>query len=450
MLKRSLFSAFAVLAWGVPALASIYGKAVHSTNPVLPYEAADPGVLRVEESGKVLYYLVTTSHRGDIPLYRSENLVDWVQVGWAFGGTQPAHGSQRDKPLRLNTGYYCNIWAPELYRAPSGEFILTFSAKRTDSASVCPEHRDDSSVFVATSVSVKGPYAPSSRATEPRPVAPSAACAPAIAQNLPRSRWAPNATCEGGPCQDIPRLDSTYFEDPQTGKVWMGYTWYTSTPLANAPWERFNQGSHVSLIEMNRANPTEVKCASNNAPIFALNPQHQPTLDRMKAYCTGCGDFLNNAMNSSGGSYQKNGYTFAIGEAPALFRRGDYVYMLWSGGMWNSKAYHIAYTAARSVAELQYENMDRIIGRVVIPGANKSFGHATPVLGPLGDDDWYLLHHSMEDVSGCRSGRAGACDRALWVTKLEFEDRGDGKGDVYLKPRFLGAEKARIIVRTKP
>lgn len=85
----------------------------------LPYEnpvlsgCADPGAIRVGRH----FYVTCTGGAGDdrFPIYRSDDLVAWTQVGWIFpAGNKPAWAE----------GHY---WAPELHAIPGG-FAAYFSA----------------------------------------------------------------------------------------------------------------------------------------------------------------------------------------------------------------------------------------------------------------------------------------------------------------------------------
>ncbi len=88
-------------------------------------------------------------------------------------------------------------------------------------------------------------------------------------------------------------------------------------------------------------------------------------------------------------------------------RRGDYVYMFVSGSLFDSAYYTVFFVAAKTVEELATDNPNRLVGRYLIPSKDQSFGHGTP--------------------SSARTARRST---------YSFEDRGDGKGDIWIKPRF--------------
>ena len=96
------------------------------------------------------------------------------------------------------------------------------------------------------------------------------------------------------------------------------------------------------------------------------------------------------------------------------------------------------FIAAPTVAELAYDNPSRLVGRYLIPSKGQSFGHGEAVLGPNGKD-WYFVHHRL-DHDACKA--SGDCRRDVWVSPIEFEDRGDGKGDAWIKPRFPAEDRA--------
>jgi GH43 family beta-xylosidase len=80
------------------------------TNPVYPHYFADPFVLR---HGDYYYAYGTAPGSGDgrhFPILRSDNLVDWTQVGWA-----------------LNQAPGVEFWAPEV-AYHEGKFYLYYSA----------------------------------------------------------------------------------------------------------------------------------------------------------------------------------------------------------------------------------------------------------------------------------------------------------------------------------
>lgn len=57
-------------------------------NPILPGFNPDPSIIRVNNT----YYLATSTFEfyPGVPIYKSENLVDWELVSHAFGSPQSA------------------------------------------------------------------------------------------------------------------------------------------------------------------------------------------------------------------------------------------------------------------------------------------------------------------------------------------------------------------------
>jgi hypothetical protein len=185
-------------------------------------------------------------------------------------------------------------------------------------------------------------------------------------------------------------------------------------------------------VELDPADPFAVKCDAKVPKVFAANPHDAATLKKLATYCPDCGDMLSMTRGRFGEELSHNGVAgWGVVEGPSLFRRGDWVYLLVSGSAWDSAYYHVFWVAAKSVEELAYDNPSRLAGRFLIPSADQSFGHGTAVLGPDGKS-WYFVHHRLSH-GPCQS--SGDCARDVWVSPIEFEDRGDGLGDVYIKPR---------------
>lgn len=65
------------------------------------------------------------------------------------------------------------------------------------------------------------------------------------------------------------------------------------------------------------------------------------------------------------------------------------------------------------------------------PSDGQSFGHGAPVLGPDGEQ-WFYVHHHL-DQAPCAN--AGQCARDVWLSPIDFIDVGDGLGDVHIAPR---------------
>ncbi len=137
-----------------------------------------------------------------------------------------------------------------------------------------------------------------------------------------------------------------------------------------------------------------------------------------------------------------------VTEGPMLFRRNGYVYLIVSHASWDSGYYAAAWFAAPSVEELditQGPSPNRLTGRLLVPSNDQSFGHGSAVLGPDGES-WFYLHHHLNH-SACHDN-SDVCARDLFLSPIEWEDRGDGKGAVWIRTQFP-AENGRIAVRQK-
>jgi hypothetical protein len=251
--------------------------------------------------------------------------------------------------------------------------------------------------------------------------------------------WA-TPTCSGDRCDRTMRLDSAHFLDEATGRRWLAYSWYTPSP-PESEWEKDNHGEHVTVTELDRDDPLVVRRDPLPVEILAGNPHDAPTLEKLRASCDRCGEGLSMTMERSGAESVHDGRSWGVNEGAALFRRGGWVYLLMSGSLWDSPTYHVYWVAARSVEGLSVGAPDRLVGRYLVPSRGMSFGHGSPVLGPDGKRFYYVHHRLRADA--CRA--SDDCARDVWVSPIEFEDRGDGLGDVYIKARFPAEEPATTI-----
>lgn len=78
-------------------------------NPVISQSTPDPTVIRDLQTG--LYFLYGTEDTRNIPIYRSENLVDWTLTGTVFTDEVRPKG---------------NLWAPEICRIKD-KYVLFYS-----------------------------------------------------------------------------------------------------------------------------------------------------------------------------------------------------------------------------------------------------------------------------------------------------------------------------------
>lgn len=403
---------------------------VMGTNPVLGLDHPDPGVLRIEDQGEVLYVMSTTVHNGgDFPLLTSSDLVSW----------SPAPTGVFDRPrvpgdsYALGDAHYCSLWAPEIAQLGPESFMLSFTAQRfATPRSPCPPYAEDSGVYLAWSSSALGPFAPERNPWEPLPAGGQISrCPPAVRDAIPHSLLEASDDCQGTFCHHIIRLDSSVFADPTTGRWWLAYAWYTNSPPQVA-WELDNHGEHVHLVELDPGDPFAVICDVEVPQIHVANPHDAQTLAALASSCEGCDQML--AMNKGrfGEDMMRDGVSWGVAEAPSLFRRGDWVYLMLSGSAWDSAWYHVWWVAAPSVEQLALGDPARIMGRFLVPSDGHSFGHGTPVLGPDGES-WFYVHHHL-DQAPC--AEAGQCARDVWVSPIEFVDVGDGHGAVHIAPRW--------------
>ncbi len=393
-------------------------------NPVLPGDHPDPHVLRLVDAEGPLYLLTHTVDTGDFPLWRSRDLVRWERAGATFGRGAPGRSNA------LGEHHYCRLWAPEIVPLPHG-YMLSFTATRFRAPQdPCPPYREDSGVYLAWSPDAAGPFARPDHPWEPLPAGghiPSCG----LRDALPRSVDTAVDDCLGGFCHQVIRLDSSVFADPETGRWWLAYAWYTNDP-PRVDWERAHHGEHVSIVELDPADPFAVRCAPDVPQIFAVDPHDADLRARLAASCPRCGDMLAFDRGRQDERMRRAGVSWGVAEGPSLIRANGLVYLFFSGSAWDSAYYHVAWVAAPTVEGLVRDNPARLAGRLLVPGGGQAFGHGTPVLGPNGRD-WFYVHHRLRHAD-CRD--RGDCARDLWVSPITFEDRGDGRGAVWIRPVF--------------
>jgi hypothetical protein len=231
------------------------------------------------------------------------------------------------------------------------------------------------------------------------------------------------------------RGDGTAFLDPGSGRWWMGYSWTTNSPPTN-DWEKANHGSHVGVTELDSANPFTVRCDANVAQIYVANSRDDALLAKLAKTCPRCGEMLSNTKAADGTDLMRDGLVWGVAEGVSIFRHHDYLYAIISGSAWDSPYYHAYWVAAKSMEELAWDNPNRVVGRLLIPSQGNAFGHGSAVLGPDGET-WYYVHHRLK--------AAACCARDVWVTPIEFIDKGDGLGPVHIAPRFPSEDPAVTV-----
>ena len=408
-----------------------------ATNPVLGEDHPDPHVVRTtDETGRVIYYLYPTAGSGDFSVFSSRDLLRWTRLAEGLfrrGAVRPG-GS-----VALNGAHYCHLWAPDVVEVRPGAWMLSFSAVRYATAqSVCPPYREDGGVYVASAASPTGPFAVAERPWEPfRAGGHITDCPAGTNRQIPHSLDGPAQDCQGGYCHHIIRLDSSVFRDPGTGRWWMGYSWYTNTPPA-VDWERTHYGQHVNLVELDAADPWTVRCTTAVPQIGVGDPHDSALRARLAGACPRCGEMLSFTREREGRDFIREGTLWGVNEGVSLFRRGRFVYAMMSGSTWDSAYYNVYWVAAETPEGLASDAPGRLAGRFLIPGRGQSFGHGTPVLGPNGAR-WYYVFHRLQ-ADRCRT--TGNCARDVWVAPIDFEDRRDGRGDVWISPRFPAEDPA--------
>ena len=414
---------------------------VEGTNPVIAGDRPDPHVLRtIGADGRAVYTLThTTGNGGDFPVLTSTDLIHWTEQPRRLFDRSSVPGSSID----VNGAFFCDLWAPQIVQVSTDVFLLSFSAtRRSAPQNPCPGYGEDGGVYLASSVSALGPFAVADRPWEPLPAGGHIVDCPAATENeIPHSvDWA-SRDCQGNYCHKIIRLDSDVFLDPSTGRWWLTYSWFTNSPPL-VEWETVNFGEHTNIVELDAADPWTVICDPAVAQIHLANPHDDATLAALASYCPRCGEMLSMTRGRYDEEMARDGYSWGVVEGANLIRRGDWVYAFISGSAYDSAYYHVYWVAARSVEELVYTSGARLVGRFLVPSLDQSFGHGTAVLGPDGVA-WYFVHHRL-DHGPCMT--SGTCPRDVWVSPIEFEDRGDGLGDVWIRARFPAEDPSVSVV----
>lgn len=418
------------------------GTTLVSDNPVIGQDHADPMVVRdISAEGGVSYVLATTivGANGDMPAFTSTDLIHWkAEANGLFHQKQTPNSS-----IGLGGGAFCNVWSPAMMRVGASKYLLAFTATRFDSTQMpCPSYADDSGIYVAHATGPLGPFPVDGEPLEPLPFGPADTCPEPQKSALSHSVPVAESGCGAAPCERVMRTHADFFEDPKTGTLWAAYGWFTSIPPVTE-WEKANHGGHVSLTPLDPLDPSRVRCDDPPVTIHAGNPHDAATLSALAASCDGCDAMLSMTRDRLGNEMMRDGVSWGLVERPSLFRRGEWVYLLLSGSSYDSPYSHVFWVAAKSVEGLSLESPGRIQGRYLVPSDGQSFGGGSAVLGPDGQSYYYVHNHL--DTGPCQA--TGTCDRDVWVSPIEFEDRGDGRGDVWIKPRFPAKDtKIRVTV----
>jgi Beta-xylosidase len=108
-MKRRLFVPLVALAFGA--------SAQYYTNPVISSNFPDPTFIKADDGN--FYAYCTQGPLGDIPIYRSSNLVDWEYISNAFP-------DKEKRPSLLPGG---NLWAPDITKV-GDKYVLTYSQSK--------------------------------------------------------------------------------------------------------------------------------------------------------------------------------------------------------------------------------------------------------------------------------------------------------------------------------
>ena len=105
-------------------------------NPVVNYSLPDPSLIKAEDG---YFYLFATEDIRNMPIHRSENLVDWEMIGTAFtGATRPTFEPDG------------GLWAPDINYI-DGKYVLYYSMSVWGGEWTC-------GIGVATADKPEGPY----------------------------------------------------------------------------------------------------------------------------------------------------------------------------------------------------------------------------------------------------------------------------------------------------
>lgn len=117
------------------AITSMEAQTQYS-NPVIDESLPDPTVIKASDG---YYYLYATENIRNVPIYRSENLVDWRFMGTAF--------TDRTRPQMVPNG---RVWAPDINYI-NGKYVMYYSKSTWGGEWEC-------GIGVATADRPQGPF----------------------------------------------------------------------------------------------------------------------------------------------------------------------------------------------------------------------------------------------------------------------------------------------------
>ncbi len=389
-------------------------------NPILTGDRSDPQIFLWR--GK--YYLTYTAPSG-VPLLQSIDLIHWNLPRNVFA----AAGTTGERPLLLNGRGFCNIWAPELFSVTEEKVLLLFSAVEYHEPNIprsCPPFDGDTGIYAVTSATgVEGGFG--TDPLEPLTIGVNPRCEKIGSYPHTQVR---KKGCALGKCDQTFRIDGTYFRDGD--HTYLAYTWF-SNPKPRNQEEKKHHGFHISIVEMEKEHPERTLCEPSVHKISVISPGDTTLIKKLADYCPTCSERLSFSKTREGEDWNWNGTPAGIAEGPSLFRRGEYVYLLFSHAHYDSAYYGVSWVAAKTVTGLGESNPDRLVGRFLIPSGVYGFGHGSPLRDPAGMG-WLYAYHRI-DNKACLEGIGRRCERDLFLSPIEFEDRKDGRGDVCIVPR---------------
>lgn len=431
-----LLSLFAILFGGCSSLrtAPLISKAI--SNPLITGDRPDPFIFQWPAGARGNFYLTHTKANG-IPLLKSHDLVTWTETKNVFSSppTPP------DKPWRINQQGFCHVWAPEFFSLGGQKVIVTFSAVGYEGAAIpeqCPAFEGNPSIYAMTSENgMGGPFGKAEK--EPTLLGHSPECD--RIGDYPKSPGRVKG-CDVGRCDKQFRIDGSYFSE--SGKTFFAYVWFSNPQVRN--WnEKRDHGFNISLVEMDAGRPERTRCETAPRAWHAVSPGDKNLLNKLAASCPACSEWLSFSKNTEGAEWIWQGARAGIVEGPSIFRRGEYLYLLFSHSVYDSAYYGVSWVAAKTIEGLGDEK-NRIVGRYLIPSGKYSFGHGTPFIGPDGKNRFYVYHRT--DNEACVKNVGRKCERDIFLSPLDFEEKKDGLGAIHIKPRRPDRDDANLTLET--
>lgn len=374
------------------------------TKPVVPGDRPDPFIYRWNGT----YFLTHTQSNG-IPIFESSNLTQWREVNGAF----PSPNVPPHLPWRINGKGFCHVWAPEFFSPEGGkDVVVTFSAVAYEGKAIpdtCPPFDGNTAIYAMTSSQgMTGPFAQDP--LEPVPMGTNRTCASPYPHSPGRE-----SGCALHRCAEQMRIDGSYFTD--AGKTYFAYVWF-SNPQARTWEEKRHHGFNISVTEMSSKDPRQSECPPQGKSWHVVSPGDKALLKRLAASCPQCSERLSFSKTGEGTEWVWRGTLAGIVEGPSLFRRGEWVYLLFSHAHYDSAYYAVSWIAAKTVEELA-NPATRQAGRYLIPSGPYGYGHGTPFLSTDQKSTLYVYHRI--DSEACQKNTGRKCERDIFISPLEFD-----------------------------